>query len=208
MRAQKTQGQLLRALVATASNAENQDRQIGRTLFKLLVPLEMEAVLAGTGEMQIELEPETAGIPWELLDTDEGDERTGRTKPWAIRTKLLRKLRIQDYRVQVTDASIEASILVIGEPACPKDFPRLFAAREEAVAVYQCLAGPNGLGETNVKGLFSDDSTKVRAGRTKGDQRVARTPLADRAHRGARRFAGGWKNWWSGAFQWRVSRSQ
>ena len=161
VRAQKTQGQLLRALVATASNAENQDRQIGRTLFKLLVPLEMEAVLAGTGEMQIELEPETAGIPWELLDTDEGDERTGRTKPWAIRTKLLRKLRIQDYRVQVTDASIEASILVIGEPACPKDFPRLFAAREEAVAVYQCLAGPNGLGETNVKGLFSDDSTKV-----------------------------------------------
>jgi hypothetical protein len=30
----------------------------------------MEAFLAGTDEMQIELEPETAGIPWELLDTE------------------------------------------------------------------------------------------------------------------------------------------
>jgi hypothetical protein len=161
VRARKIQSQLLRDLVATASNAENPDRQIGRTLFKLLVPEEMDAVLAGTGEMQIELETDTAGIPWELLDTDEGDDRDSGTRPWAIRTKLLRKLRTDDYRAQVTDANLESNILVIGEPECPKNYPRLFAAREEAVAVYQFLSSSNGLGHSRVKGLFSEESTKV-----------------------------------------------
>jgi tetratricopeptide (TPR) repeat protein len=161
VRAQKTQGQLLRDLVATASSAQNHDRQIGRTLFKLLVPVEMEAVLVGTGEMQIELEPETAGIPWELLDTDDGDDRDPGRRPWAIRTKLLRKLRTTDYRAQVTDATVDSNILVIGEPLCPKNYPRLFAAREEAVAVYECLASSDGVGKSRVKGLFSDDSANV-----------------------------------------------
>ena len=50
-------------------------QQIGRTLFNLLIPVELEAYLAGSGEMQIELDPLTAKIPWELLDTQ---ERIGR----------------------------------------------------------------------------------------------------------------------------------
>jgi len=161
VRAQKTQSQLLRDLVSTASTAENQDQQLGRTLFKLLIPVEMEAVLSGTGEMQIELEPETAGIPWELLDTDERDEQDRASRPWAIRTKLLRKLRLKDFRTQVTDTNTEAHILVIGEPECPKNYPRLFAAREEAVAVYECLAGPSGVGQSRVKKLFSEDSANL-----------------------------------------------
>ena len=61
--------QLLRELVATASNDQNRDQQIGRTLFNLLIPVELEPYLAGSGEMQIELDPQTAKIPWELLDT-------------------------------------------------------------------------------------------------------------------------------------------
>jgi CHAT domain-containing protein len=161
VRAQKTQIQLLRDLVSTASKAENTDRQIRRTLFKMLIPVEMEAVLSGTGEMQIELEPETAGIPWELLDTDQRDDRDPARRPWAIRTKLLRKLRIKDFRAQVTDTNTEAHILVIGEPECPKNYPRLFAAREEAVAVYQCLASSSAVGQSRVKGLFSEDSANL-----------------------------------------------
>ena len=64
------QSQLLRDLVATASNAQTRDRQIGRTLFNLLIPVELEAYLTGSGEMQIELDAGTAAIPWELLNTD------------------------------------------------------------------------------------------------------------------------------------------
>ena len=48
---------------------------IGRTLFQLLVPVEMEPFLGGTTEMVIELDSGTAGIPWELLDTDAGSGR-------------------------------------------------------------------------------------------------------------------------------------
>jgi hypothetical protein len=160
VRAQKTQGQLLRDLVATASGAQNTDRQIGSTLFKLLVPVEMEAFLVGSAEMQLELDPEIAGIPWELLDTSHGDGDPDR-KPWAIRAKLLRKLRTDTFRERVLDTDTDASVLVIGEPQCPEKYPRLLGAREEAIAVHQCLTGPGALEPTRVRGLFSDDPAKV-----------------------------------------------
>ena len=153
---QKTQRPLLRDLVETASNAQNRDRQIGRTLFKLLIPIGMEAFLAGTGEMQLELQAETAGIPWELLDTDD-DGKDSERKPWAIRAKLLRKLRTAEYRQQVNDAGVESSILVIGEPECPANYPRLPGAREEAEAVYRCFPSPGGPDQIQVQKLFSDD---------------------------------------------------
>ncbi|MBZ5689587.1 MAG: CHAT domain-containing protein [Acidobacteriia bacterium] len=155
---QKTQRRLLRDLVATASDAGNHDPQIGRTLFRLLVPVGMEAFLAGSGELQIELDPETAGIPWELLDTDEGDDQNPEGK-WAIRTKLLRKLRTTDFREQVRDATAKESILVIGEPSCPPQYPRLDGAWAEAEAVYKSLAGSIGLEQ--VERLFSDDPDKT-----------------------------------------------
>jgi hypothetical protein len=158
VRAQKTQRQLLRDLVATASDAGNHDPQIGRTLFKLLVPAEMEPFLAGSDEMQIQLDAETAGIPWELLDTDDGNDGDPGSK-WAIRTKLLRKLRTADFREQVRDATADASILVIGEPSCPPQYPRLDGARAEAQAVYECLAAR--VGSDHVQRLFSDDPEKT-----------------------------------------------
>jgi CHAT domain len=157
VRAQHTQSSLLRDLVANASNAESND-QIGRTLFKLLVPVEMEPFLAGAGEMQIELVPETAGIPWELLDTDRGDHDADR-RPWAIRSKLLRKLRTQEFRNDVRDADPNSSVLIIGEPECPPRYPRLYGARMEAQEVHACLVGPNALAAERVKALLgeSDD---------------------------------------------------
>jgi hypothetical protein len=160
VRAQKTQGKLLRDLVATASGAQNTDRQIGRTLFKLLVPLEMEAFLVGSAEMQLELDPEIAGIPWELLDTDHNEGDPDR-EPWAIRAKLLRKLRTDTFRERVIDTDADASVLVIGEPQCPEKYPRLLGAREEAAAVRQCLTIPGALDPTRVRGLFSDDPAHV-----------------------------------------------
>jgi hypothetical protein len=155
VRAQRTQGPLLRDLVANASNAQSND-QIGRTLFKLLVPVEMEPFLAGTGEMQIELEPGTAGIPWELLDTDQ-EEQNPERRPWAIRAKLLRKLRTSEFRSEVRDADPNSSVLVIGEPECPPRYPRLYGARNEALKVHECLIGPGALERESVRALLSDN---------------------------------------------------
>ena len=134
VRAQATQGPLLRELVARASNDQNTDRRIGRTLFQLLIPIEMEPFLGGTTDMVIELDSGTAGIPWELLDTDAGGGSNA--LPWAIRAKLLRKLRTTEFRQQVVDADADASVLVIGEPkADAASYPRLAGARDEARAV-------------------------------------------------------------------------
>jgi pimeloyl-ACP methyl ester carboxylesterase len=140
VRAQHAQGTLLRELVATASNAANTDPRIGRTLFNLLLPVEMEPFLGGTSEMVIELEPGTAVIPWELLDTNP-DAQSVDQRPWAIRSKLLRKLRTEDFRANVIDASPDDSVLVIGEPKCdPTVYPRLEGARSEALAVAERLS--------------------------------------------------------------------
>ena len=163
VRAQQTQTELLRQLVKGASSDRNADAQIGRTLFELLVPLEMEPFLGGTAEMQLEVDRGTAGIPWELLES--GTPGGGDSRPWAIRAKLLRKLRLDDFRPQVADATADASVLVIGEPKCdPLVYPRLSGARDEALAIAECLASRKGPGPERVMSLISsDDPTKFGA---------------------------------------------
>jgi hypothetical protein len=146
---------LLSELVARASNDRNRDQLIGRTLFRLLVPVELEPFLAGTSEVVIQLDRGTAGIPWEMLDT--GADGAAPARPWALSTRLLRKLRTEDHRRQVTESTPRHRVLVIGEPACdPAQYRRLPGAREEAVAVARCLEA-GGLGPDGVLGLFSRD---------------------------------------------------
>ena len=156
VRAQATQGPLLRRLVEAASNDSNADDQIGRTLFRLLVPVELEMFLGGSTEMVIELDPGTAGIPWELLDTNvpgSGDKR-----PWAIRSKLIRKLRVEAFRRQVKDAGTEERILVIGEPMSdPQTYLRLPGARAEANMIVRRLTAPGALSAEKVTALISPD---------------------------------------------------
>lgn len=133
--AQRAQSTLLTKLVKDASNDANTDRRIGRTLFNLLVPVEIETYLAGSSEMQIELDKGTAAIPWELLDVDAGAAGAEK-EPWAIRTKLIRRLQTDAFRAEVRAAGPEAGVLVIGEPECDAAlYPPLDGARREAEAV-------------------------------------------------------------------------
>jgi len=139
VRAQTAQLPLIRNLVSTASNSASVDAQIGRTLFSLLVPVDLEPFMGSSAATVIQLDSGTAAIPWELLDSvtpGSHDER-----PWAIRTKLLRKLRTDGSGGAVTDASADDSVLVIGDPACDRDrYAQLFGARREAMAVVECLS--------------------------------------------------------------------
>lgn len=155
VRAQATQARLVGELVRRASNEANRDRNIGRTLFQLLVPVEMEASLGGTTELLLELDDGTAAIPWELLDAPD-DGRGGPDAPWAIRNKLLRRLRTAAFRTQVSDARPDDCVLVIGEPLCdPALYPPLPAARAEAEAVVEALSGQLGLDASRVHGLIA-----------------------------------------------------
>jgi len=156
-RVQPTQARLVSELVRRASNDANRDPKIGRTLFQLLVPVEMETSLRGSSELLLELNDGTAGIPWELLDAPQ-DGRSEVRKPWTLRNRLLRKLRTVQFRPQVRDARAEDAVLVIGEPACdPTLYPPLPAARSEAMAVAQALTGANGLSPERVHTLIGDD---------------------------------------------------
>jgi len=156
--AQAMQARLVERLVQKASNDWNGDPRIGRTLFNLLVPIEMHPFLAASGDTVIEVNERTAGIPWEMLDT--GSNGGGDERPWAIRCKLLRKMRTADFRPRVRDALSEDSVLVIGEPHCPANYPRLPGARAEARAVAQMLSDPDE-GRVDVIPLIAPDDDNL-----------------------------------------------
>ncbi|HZA99113.1 MAG TPA: CHAT domain-containing protein, partial [Gemmatimonadales bacterium] len=157
VRAQATQSKLIRAMVEEASNDANSDPQIGNTLCRLLLPLDLDPFVGGTSELVIELDGGTAGIPWELFDAD--SPRGRETTPWSIRSKLVRKLRTADFRQQVREADLDAGALVIGEPLADREiYPELPGAREEAMAVARCLRGPHGLGSERVHLLVGSDT--------------------------------------------------
>lgn len=129
---------LIRSLILNASNTYAADDDVGRTLFSLLVPVDLEPFLASSAATVIEVEQGTAGIPWELLDSQisGSDDR----RAWAIRTKLLRKLRTAGVSPRVNDASVADGVLVIGDPDCKRAmYPKLPAARQEATDVAACF---------------------------------------------------------------------
>jgi hypothetical protein len=154
VRAQVTQARLIHNLVREASSGQSLDPQIGRTLYKLLVPVELEAFLTSAGESQIVLDEGTAGIPWEMLDDDDGTR--SEEAPWAIRSKLLRKFKTEKFRQQVKDVDNRAPILVIGEPACPEEYPPLPGAYREAKAVFDCLSAAVPKVATRVEKVMAD----------------------------------------------------
>ena len=172
-------------LVATSSSAHNEDPQIGRTLYNLLIPVELEVVPAASGETQIELDEGTAGIPWELLD--DATAASGDRQPWAIRSKLLRKYRTETFRAQVTDAGADASILVIGEPACPPNYPPLPGALREAKSVFDVPEGrPACSDPIAVTGLFAGAAAATQPDARQVVDTLFEKQLANRAHRRAR----------------------
>lgn len=154
VRAQPTQLAVIREQVAEAS-ADYADMAVGRTLFRLLVPADVQPFLESATEALIEVDSGTAGIPWEMLDSAiDGDTDAGDAIPWAIRAKLLRKLRT-DSPPRLGRAPTADSVLVVGEPDSPEDYNRLPNAREEAQAV-TALLKKAGIKRENTETLISN----------------------------------------------------
>ncbi|MGQ0649768.1 MAG: CHAT domain-containing protein [Gemmatimonadaceae bacterium] len=159
VRAKTTQLKLVRQLVERNSNDVSDDRQVRKTLFDLLVPIELEPFLTGKTELQLEVSQETAGVPWELLDN--AADTSAATKPWAIRTKLLRKLRTARFRDHVLDAGADGGVLIVGEPLVNADlYGPLPSAREEAIKVSACLKAALADTAATVRDLISPPETE------------------------------------------------
>ena len=74
MRAQATQAGLVDELVKSGAHSDNKDLQIGRSLFQLLVPAEIEPLMASASAIVLQLDAHTARYPWEMLDLGIGTE--------------------------------------------------------------------------------------------------------------------------------------
>ena len=156
IRARMAQTGLLRELVAKASNETSPDPGIGRTLFNLLVPAELEVFLGGTNPLVLEVDGGTASLPWELIDTVTAGSDAD-LRPWAVRTKIVRKLRTRQYRAQTIDIAADGA-LVVGEPLTDAAlYPPLPGARAEGEAVARLLSDPStGIGATRVRALSAE----------------------------------------------------
>jgi len=149
VRPQPIQKALLDSLIRTASNAQTADDSIGRTLFSLLVPADLEAFMGSSAETVLELDASTSAVPWEALEPP--TPSTVDTRPWSIRTKLVRKLKAP-VRITVPDATAENKVLVIGDPKCDRTtYPKLLGARREAQEVLGRLVE----GGVRAEGLIS-----------------------------------------------------
>ena len=173
VRAEVGRAALLRELVASASNDGASGAQIRRTLYHLLIPKEIEYLLGGNSETGLDVDRFTADLPWELLDT-ERVEVGGLTRPWAVRSKLLRMARptptqaptqahtsphTQPPTNEPAAVTKEDRALVIGEPLCDASmYPPLPGARAEARAVVAQLgAGAGRLAADHVRALVGTD---------------------------------------------------
>ncbi len=166
LRAQATQGPLVRQLIAQAAQDGHANLPVGASLFQLLVPAELEPFLTGSGQLLLELDEATAAIPWELLAPPERapggeDSASGPDidpRPWAIRCQLLRKLRTAQFRSQPVSARRDAGVLVVGEPRCDRsDLPPLPGARAEALQVAALLRER----QASVTELINEDALPI-----------------------------------------------
>lgn len=132
---QTVQLRLAKQLVAAAAEEDPQAKAIRSTLFRLLIPEEIESHLLGSTALLMELDEGTAGVPWELLDP----QREGDGEPWAIRSRLIRRLRLKDFPRTVRDADRQHGVLIIGAPGSPKNYCLLPGAAQEAGAVFRIL---------------------------------------------------------------------
>ena len=157
LREQPTQIGLVRDLVLRAASDRSDAASLGRTLFRLLVPLEMRPFLGGTDRMVLDLDASTAAIPWELLDA--GQTAAGSdARPWAVRARLLRRLRKSVFRAAPRDADALAHVLLVGAPKVDADsgYGPLPAARDEALAVQDALTEAGGLPGEQVLALVDE----------------------------------------------------
>ncbi|MFD6969201.1 CHAT domain-containing protein [Streptomyces sp. NPDC059949] len=127
---------LLRELVDRLTEPTVDDaRELPDLLSRFVVPPDFQRLLTDDATVLLELDRDTASVPWEFLAEIQqagGEKRD----PLAIRTRLSRQLRTPYSRVMtegLSDGPLRA--LVIGDPGDPEKGFQLPGARREALAV-------------------------------------------------------------------------
>ncbi|MBN2525242.1 MAG: CHAT domain-containing protein [Deltaproteobacteria bacterium] len=124
------------------------DRDVARTLFNYLLPYDMLEGAEASPDLVLQLHPQTAQIPWELLDPGRDGQR-----PIGVRVGILRNYVSVESRANPR-RSASRRALVIGEPAMVN--PPLPSAKAEAEKVANLLH-LRGLDVNRVIGRDADD---------------------------------------------------
>jgi hypothetical protein len=110
--------------------------RLGRTLFEMLVPNDFKVYAPERQKLALMLEPETAALPWELLE--DGFDRN--SEPLSVAGGMLRQLLVPDGRQHPLRAQTDTA-LVIGNPyVSDSRFADLPGAEAEASAVAAVLS--------------------------------------------------------------------
>jgi len=148
VRAKGTQPALVNAVVAAAERSTRTDRELGRALYQLLVPLELRPYLGGGCDLVLELDPVAAQYPWEMMDDyDARPGAAGSDKPLGLRMgSLLRRLALRDFRANPVDSPVD-DVLVLGMSRVKSfrglELPELAGVRDEVNAITDRLKGSN-----------------------------------------------------------------
>ena len=127
---QESQPELIAQLIQRSITSRDFNSGIAKTLFELLIPLDLKDSLLSQDNVVFILDDVTAHYPWELMiDTDQ---------PLCVRMGMIRQLETVDSDARVRD-STSNNVYVVGDPLTPPSYPELPGARKEADHVAELL---------------------------------------------------------------------
>jgi CHAT domain len=110
-----------------------------RLLTRFVVPVDFQRHVSDQAAIVLEVDRDTARLPWEFL-TDDAFDSGQVVEPLAVRTPVARQLRTTYAGVAGEDGEArELRALVIGDPGDPRQGQSLPQAREEAKEVAEVL---------------------------------------------------------------------
>lgn len=126
---------------------EQDQEQVGRALFELLVPNWLKDQAPDRRRAQLVLDKTAASFPWELLRDRGSEHDTDGSKPLSVRSGLIRQLSTGTFRQNIRRPT-GFNALIVGDPDTgewSRYLPSLKGARTEAQQVAKLL-GEAGYG--------------------------------------------------------------
>lgn len=105
---QQRQPDLIERLIAQSLCSSRYNRDVARTLFQLMIPLDFKAVARETSHLLLVVDADTANLPWEMIQADD--------EPLVLRVSMVRQLVSMRFRRSVT-STVQRSACVIGNPS-------------------------------------------------------------------------------------------
>ncbi len=127
---QDNQPELIAQLIQRSIRTETFNQDIAKTLFELLIPLDLKESLRSLENVVFILDEVTANYPWELMiDTD---------KPLCVRAGVIRQLQTLNDKTHARDSTTRHAF-VVGNPLTPSQYRDLSGAMEEATLVAESM---------------------------------------------------------------------